>query len=410
MKVLVLSQYFWPENFRINDLASTLVERGHEVSVLTGIPNYPDGRFFPGYKSRGRGNEQYNGVKIFRVPIAPRGSGSGVRLFFNYISFAFFASLLGPLICRGQFDCILVYEPSPVTVGLPAIVLKKIKNAPILFWVQDLWPETLAATGAIKSKHALKIVGKLVDYIYHNCDLILVQSRAFTPSIEKFGICRERIAYFPNSAESFYRPVSTENCDSLRVKMRAGFRIMFAGNIGAAQDFKTILNAVEILKNKGEMEIQWVILGDGRKRRQVEKDIEHRDLGNNIQLLGRYPAEEMPNFFSYADALLVTLKKDPIFALTVPAKVQSYLACAKPIIAAIDGEGAAIIEEASAGLAIPSENPQELAHALIQMYRMSKEERDEMGASGRKYFEKHFERNMLVDRLEDLMSTLHGET
>ena len=406
MKVLIVSQYFWPENFRINDLSSALVERGHKVTVLTGLPNYPDGRIFPGYKIWKRGGEQHRGVKIYRVPLSPRGDGGGIRLFFNYISFVLSASILGPLLCRGRYDCILVYEPSPVTIGLPAIVMKQVNRAPILFWVQDLWPETLAATGAVRSKPALRIVGKLVQYIYQRCDLILVQSRAFTPSIQKFGICRERIAYFPNSAESFYRPVTTETADRLAAKLRDGFRIMFAGNIGVAQDFETILDAVDILKN--DMEIQWVILGDGRMRRWVEYEIERRGLGNNIQLLGRYPAEEMPKFFSHADALLVTLKKDPIFALTIPAKVQSYLACAKPIIAAIDGEGATIINEAAAGLVSPSENPFELAAIVKKMYRMPKIAREQMGISGRKYFEEHFEPKMLADRFETFVDEISG--
>jgi glycosyltransferase involved in cell wall biosynthesis len=402
MKILIVTQYFWPENFRINDLATALNKKGHQVEVLTGIPNYPGGRIFRGYSFWGKENENFNGIKIHRVPLIPRGNGGGVRLFLNYISFVVFACLLGPFACREKVDRILVYEPSPVTVCLPAILLKWVKDAPILFWVQDLWPETLSATGAVKSKITLKIVGIIVQFIYRRCDLILVQSRAFVSSIKRFGITQERIAYFPNSAEQFYRPVSPDTCSALENKIRDGFRIMFAGNIGSAQDFKAILDTVEILK--ANKQIQWIVLGDGRMRPWVEKQINTRGLENNIKLLGRYPAEEMPKYFSHADALLVTLKKDPIFALTIPAKVQSYLACAKPIIAAIDGEGASIIIEAGAGLVCPSENPQQLAKTVMRLHGMSKEELDKMGQSGRKYFEKHFERNMLVDRFENLLN------
>jgi glycosyltransferase involved in cell wall biosynthesis len=407
MKILIVTQYFWPENFRINDLATALVERGHDVSVLTGVPNYPDGRIFPGYKLWGNRNERYNGIKITRVPLAPRGDGGGVRLFLNYISFVIFASILGPIICKGRFDRILVYEPSPVTVCLPAIVLKRIKRAPILFWVQDLWPETLSATGAVKSNTILKLVGLLVHFIYRQSNLILVQSRAFIKPIRKFGIPLRRIAYFPNSAENFYEPIDPETCQSYSDKMRDGFRVMFAGNIGAAQNFETILDAVAMLKE--HKDIQWIILGDGRMRAWVESQIRNRRLEGSIQLFGRFPAEEMPHFFCHADALLVTLKKDPIFALTIPAKVQSYLACAKPIIASIDGEGAAIIKEAGAGLVSPSEKPQKLADAILRIYHMSQEERRQMGTSARKYFGMHFERNMLIDRLETLLNQLSGD-
>jgi len=407
MKILIVTQYFWPENFRINDLATALRDKGHHIEILTGIPNYPSGRIFGGYRIWGKKKEHFNGISIHRVPLMPRGNGGGVHLFLNYMSFVVFTSLLGPFFCREKVDRILVYEPSPVTVCLPAIILKWVKDAPILFWVQDLWPETLSATGAVKSKITLKIVGILVQFIYRQCDLILVQSRAFVSSIKRFGITQERIAYFPNSAEQFYRPVSPDTCSALKNKMCDGFRIMFAGNIGTAQDFKTILDTVEILK--ANKQIQWIVLGDGRMRPWVEKQINARGLEPNIKLLGRYPAEEMPKYFSHADALLVTLKKDPIFALTIPAKVQSYLACAKPIIAAIDGEGASIIIEAGAGLVCPSEDPQQLATAVMRLHNMSKDERDKMGQSGRKYFEKHFERNMLVDRFEKMLNHLPRE-
>lgn len=406
MRILIVTQYFWPENFRINDLALGLRERGHEVTVYTGKPNYPDGRFLAGYGFFGRANEIYQGVRVIRVPLIPRGGGGAVRLALNYVSFALFACALAPLGCRGEFDAILVYEPSPITVGLPALVLRKLKGAPLLFWVQDLWPESLSATGAVRSALILKTVEQLVRLIYRGCDRILVQSEAFIEPIKRFGVSAERILFFPNSAEEFYRPAVLEPEAPERARMPAGFRVMFAGNIGAAQDFETILTAAERLRSHSE--IQWVVLGDGRLLPWVEAEVKRRGLERSVHLLGRHPVESMPRFFALADVMLVTLKQEPIFALTIPSKVQSYLACGRPILAALDGEGARVVEESGAGVTVAGSNVQALAEAVIKLYRMPAAEREAMGRRGRQYFEQHFERNLLLRRLENWMHEIVG--
>jgi len=406
MKTLIVTQYFWPENFLINDLAMGLLERGHRVTVLTGKPNYPSGRFFPGYGFLGKIAEDYNGVAVRRVPLLPRGDGGRLRLALNYASFAISATLLGAMVCREEYDAILVYEPSPVTVGLPALWLKKLRRAPIFFWVQDLWPESLAATGAVRSALILRTVEKLVRWIYRGCDRILTQSRAFFEPIEKLGVERERILYFPNSAESLYRPVQTGPDERSRFGLPEGFIVMFAGNIGAAQDFESIIQAAELLK--GHADIHWAVLGDGRMYPWVQQQVAARQLSGTFHLLGRHPLDEMPRYFAMADAMLVTLKKDPIFALTIPSKVQSYLACGRPIVAAVDGEGARVIDEAGAGLTAPAENPAALAESVLSLARMGPAKRNALGASGRSYFEKNFERDMLIDRLEGWLYEMCG--
>jgi len=406
MRILIVTQYFWPENFRINDLALGLFERGHEVTVYTGKPNYPEGRFFPGYGFFGRTRERYEGVEVLRVPLLPRGESSGLRLALNYVSFALLASVLAPLRVRGHVDAILVYEPSPITVGLPALVLKALKRAPLLFWVQDLWPESLAAADAVRARWILKAVEHLVRFIYRGCDLILVQSRAFVEPIKAFGIPAERIAYFPNSAEELYRSVAVAPDAPERARLPAGFCVMFAGNIGAAQDFETILAAAERLKSHPE--VHWVVFGEGRLLPWVESEVKRRGLGHMIHLLGRHSVESMPRFFALADVMLVTLRKNPIFALTIPVKVQSYLACAKPIVAALDGEGARIVREAGAGISSASGDAEGLAQAVLAMYRMPEAERRAIGERGRRYFEQHFERGALLRRLEAWMSELAG--
>lgn len=398
MNILIVTQYFWPENFRINDLVLDLKQKGHSVTVLTGVPNYPDGDFFEGYGLLRRTREDFNGVQVLRVPLFSRGKSKGLRLALNYFSFAFFASLLGPFYCKGPYDAIFVFEPSPVTVCLPAIVLKKIKKAPVVFWVLDLWPESLSATGSVSSVSALKAVGKLVRFIYSQCDKILVSSKGFIGQVSGMGFPPENIHYFPNWTEDIYRQTPGKVEFPGLTALPDGFKIVFAGNIGAAQSFPTILDAAETLK--GTADIHWLVAGDGRMSDWVKDQIRLRSLENCVHMLGRHPPEAIVSLFSEADALLVTLKRDPAFALTVPGKMQSYLACGKPVIASLDGEGGRLIEEAGGGIACPAEDSRALASAVLRLRGMSVEARREMGERGRKFCESNFTRAALLDKLE----------
>jgi glycosyltransferase involved in cell wall biosynthesis len=400
LKILIVTQYFWPENFRVNDLALGLKQRGHEVEVLTGLPNYPLGKFYPGYRGIFPAAEQYQGIPIKRVPLIARGNRKNWQLAANYASFALLASLMGPLLCRLNYDVIFVYEPSPVTVALPAIVLKTLKRTPTLLWVQDLWPESLAATGAVRSPWALSLVRSLVDFIYRRCDRVLVSSKGFTSHVLASGITADRVKYLPNWAENLYHPLPVA-ADYAQREMPHGFKAMFAGNIGSAQSFETIIAAAERLRHQPE--IQWVVFGDGNMKSWVTEQIRQRGLEKQFHLLGHRPAEQMPDYFATADALLVTLRAEPAFALTVPSKVQSYLACGKPIIAALNGEGADIVIESGAGISCSAGNPDKLAEAVLTLYRMPAERRKAMGAKARKYFESHFEREMLLDQLQKWM-------
>jgi colanic acid biosynthesis glycosyl transferase WcaI len=404
MKILIVTQYFWPETVPINDVAWGLAERENEVTVLTGVPNYPAGYFPPGYGVFKRTRQKHRGVRIVRVPLIPRGGGQRWRLALNYVSFTLAACLLGPLRCRGAFDLIFAFQMSPVTLGVPAILLKRAKRAPLMFWVQDLWPESLSASGAVSSPWLLKRVGQLVRFIYRHCDSILVQSRTFAPRVEAMGADPARVRYFPNWAEALYRPISLERGAPEREEMPEGFKVVFAGNIGAIQSFETILGAAARLKDHPE--IHWVILGDGRMRPWVERRVRELGLWRRVHLLGRRPMETMPRYYALADALLVTLKKDPVISLTIPSKTQPYLASGRSLVAALDGEGAAVIKEAGAGLVVPAEDAGALARAVLKLYEMPPEEREQMGSRGRAYFEEHFEREMLLDRLESWMAEL----
>jgi glycosyltransferase involved in cell wall biosynthesis len=403
MQILIVTQYFWPESFRINDLALGLLERGHQITVLTGVPNYPGGRFYKGYGFFNN-EEDYHGVRVLRVPLIPRGSGGNLNLAINYVSFILTGCFLAPFLCRDNYDVILIFQMSPVTQALPALVLKKLYKCPVFHWVQDLWPESLSATGALRTSWVLTLVSRMVRFIYQRCDRVLIQAESFRGPVEVQGAAPNKIFYYPNSAEDLFTSPPLYEGD-LPV-LPEGFKIMFAGNIGAAQDFETIISAAERLKDTKE--IQWIIVGDGRMRAWCEAEVKKRGLVDSFHFLGWYPLEAMPVFFSAADALLVTLRKEPIFALTIPSKIQSYLACGKPIVAGLDGEGASIIEKAGAGYTCSAGASDALATAVLKMYQTTAAERIAMGERGSSFYQKHFERNMLLDRLEGWMRELQG--
>lgn len=401
MRVLVVSQYFWPENFRINDLAQHLRERGHEVTVLTGQPNYPDGRFFSGYGWLRKWRETYQGAEILRCPLLPRGRGHWFRLAFNYVSFALSASVLAPFRCRGRYDAIFVYEPSPITVALPALLLRALGRGPVLLWVLDLWPESVAAASGVRSPLVLGAVARAVRFIYRRCDLVLVQSQGFVDRVQALGAAPDKVRYFPSWAEEvFFRRVSEGDLDGLPA-LPTGFRVMFTGNIAVAQDFPNLLAAAELLKSHPD--IHWVVIGEGRMAQWVRSEVAERGLAGQVHLLGSFPVERMPAFCAQADCLLVTLKRDPILALVIPAKIQAYLACGRPIIGMLDGEGARLIAQAGAGFVGPTGDPAALAENVLRMYRLPAEERARMGKAGYEYARREFSPEQLVSRLEEWM-------
>lgn len=401
MKILIVSQYFWPENFRINDLTQELVQRGHNVTLLTGIPNYPIGRVFEAYRRNPKAFRRYGGATVLRMPMLARGQGS-ISLFLNYLSFVLGASLVGPWRLRGlQVDVIFVFVPSPVTVGLPAVLLGRIKRAPVVFWALDLWPETLAAIGIIRSPRVLGWVEYLVKFIYEGCTLVLGQSRSFFANIARYCSDTHKIRYFPSWAEDIFS--QTDLVPAPEVPVREGvFNVLFAGNIGEAQDLSSVLNAAESLKHNTS--IRWLIVGDGRKSDWLKEEVGRRDLQGSVLLLGRFPVKRMPSFYVHADALLVSLKKDPIFSITIPGKVQSYLMAGIPIVGMLDGEGAKVITEANAGLVCAAGDSGGLAAAILEMVTMSADQRHQLGLNGRAFAQKEFGRDLLMDRLEALLS------
>jgi colanic acid biosynthesis glycosyl transferase WcaI len=403
MHILIVTQYFWPENFRVNDLAAGLVERGYEVTVLTGVPNYPHGRFFRGYGLFKNRTGLYRGCRVIRVPLVPRGKSRPAELLLNYLSFAATASVFAPWVARRGVDAILVCQLSPATVGIPAVVATWLRPCPLALWVLDLWPESLSATGAVSSRAILGMVGRLVSQIYRRSDVILASSKGFVPLIEQRGGAAGAVHHFPNWVDKCDRAPDAIDAGGVDLPA-AGFRLMFAGNIGRAQSFETIVGAATRLKT--EPSIHWCIVGDGRMRPWLEQEVAVRGLSETMHLLGSQRPEAMQALFAQADALLVTLGRDNLFALTAPGKLQSYLASGKLVVGALEGEGRRILEESGAGVVCPPEDPDALADAVLTAFKMPESQRASMGSSGKRYCEDHFEREALLDRLDSWLRAL----
>ena len=405
MRILVITQYFWPEHFRINDLVLGLKKRGNEVIVLTGKPNYPKGKFYEGYGFFSKSFEHWNEIKIYRAPLFSRGKGGGFRLMMNYLSFAFF-SILTLLRIKERPDVIFVYEPSPVTVGVPAVIARWKFKVPIYFWVQDLWPDSIASAGNIRNPIILNILDRLTRWIYKNSKKVLIQSRGFKNRILAQGVNPSKIIYFPNWTENYYKPVLKTEIYSQYFEGK--INLLFAGNIGKSQDFETLIEAASIV-HKVNLSVHWVIIGDGRLKSFVQQQVLESGLQKVFKLIGSFAPEEMPGFFSHADALIVSLKKDPLFAITIPSKIQSYMACGKPIITALDGEGSAIVEEAKAGLISDAGNAEDLAKVILDFVALSPEQKEAMGLNSLKYYQEKFDRDMLINRLIDIFNSGENE-
>lgn len=401
MRVLIISQYFWPESFRINEIALTLLEKGVEVEVLTGKPNYPYGEVFTGYRAWGCQRETYQGINVNRIPLFPRGGG-GWRLALNYLSFIVSGLIFAPWMLRNKkYDVIFVYAPSPIFQAIPASFLGWLKGCPVALWVQDLWPESAQATGYISNLRLLKLIESMVHFVYQHTDLLLVQSKAFLAPVARLAKGKS-IVYYPNSVESTFYDFPAVSLPVIP-GLADGFTVLFAGNVGVGQAVEVIVGAAEILRDYPD--INFVVLGKGSRWDWMCKQIEIRGL-SNLHLAGSYPVETMPGLMRQAAVLLVTLADQPIFAATIPNKIQAYMAVGKPILACLNGEGARIVREADAGLAVPAEDAVALADGVLSLYKMSAKEREKIGQNGRVYFREHFDHDRLADQLVDHLHQL----
>ena len=403
MRILTLSQRYEPEPGVISTaMGKELSSRGHDVTAITGFPNYPGGKLFPGYRIRWYQREQLDGIKVLRLPLYPDHSNSSLKRIINYASFAASSTIIGPFVC-GKADVMWVYHP-PLTVGIPAWWIGLLRRIPFIFEVQDMWPETLMTTGMFSSKKGYAMVNSLASFIYEKAAAITVISPGFKKNLVEKGVAAEKIHFIPNWAdEQIFRPLPRDEEFAAAHGMSGKFNIVFGGNMGAAQALDNVLAAAALLKEVPL--IQFVMIGGGIARDGLERRC--RELGlKNIIFIERQPFEEMPRFFAQADALLVHLKKDPLFEITIPSKTIAYLACSRPVICTVAGDAAEVIEKAGAGLVCPPEDPRALADAVLDLANMEPIERDRLGESGRRAYLKEFTKSVIVDRYERLFNEI----
>jgi len=404
MRILIVSQHFWPENFRINSIAFSLCNLGHKVDVLTGKPNYPKGEYYEGYSLFSKSYEIKKNIQIFRVPLIKRSSGNRFFLIVNYLSFIIFGFFMGPwLLRRKKYDLVFVYATSPILQALVAIFIAKLKGIPSILWVQDLWPESLIATEYIKNVFIIWLVRQAVRYIYQHSDLILISSKSFEGSIKKY--CKnKRIIYYPNSIDIFPTRKS-KDVNIFFKNLNDKFIILFTGNIGKAQSINYVVDTAKILKKY--QKIHFLIIGDGSARQDVIMKAKYLGL-DNISFPGQLAPELIPALMDRASALLITLNDHKIFSLTVPSKLQAYLSAGKPILGSVNGEAAKIIIESKSGFAAPANSSPKLAEIILDMYHLSDEKRKKMGMSGKKYFNENFNHFVLTKELISIFKNIES--
>lgn len=402
MKICIFTNHFFPEDFKVNDIAFELVKKGFEITVITAIPDYPKGKYFEGYSLTKRRKEVVNGVNVIRLPIIPRGKGGGIRLILNYISyyiccsiFTFFHSF------THKYDKVFVHLTSPFFVGNCARKLAKKQKIPLLFWVLDLWPESLISAGGITNPLIIKPQIKMVQKVYKQCDKILISSKGFEKSICEKGDFKDKLVYFPNWAEEIegecpkdfditkIAPFDKQNKDD--------FIILFAGNIGEAQNLDSVIKSAEMLKENKN--IKFVFVGDGRRREHLLQLVQEKELQNTVYFPGRFPLQTMPLFMEKASVLLFSLKDQICFNLTVPAKVQFYMSQGKPILAMINGDGANLIKEANCGFSVNADDYIKLSEAIIQLSSMGKNEISKFGNNGKSYYKENFTKEQRIEQL-----------
>jgi glycosyltransferase involved in cell wall biosynthesis len=401
MKILIVSQYFYPENFKVNDIAFDFVKKGHDVTVFTAKPNYPHGKFFKGYSFFGRSKEIINGVNVIRIPVIPRFNSKAIFLVLNYLSFVFFSFIFKYRV-KGKYDVIFCNAPSPVTAAVPAVWFKKKCHSKLYVWVLDIWPESVQAILNLKDGFILKKLEDVISYIYKNTDVILISSNSHRISVlQKIEDKEKPIKFFPNWAEDVFAKPINENDLKKIPEFPDGFNIVFAGNIGDAQDFESILEAAKLTQDKA---INWVLVGDGRKLKWIKDEIITHKI-KNVFPMGNHPLETMPLFFAKADVMLVSLKNNPAFSVTIPAKVQAYMASSKIILGMLDGDGNDLISKSGCGFVVDAGDFVALSQKAIQIKNLPREEIQRIEKKTKKYYDENFSKEYLFNFLEENFKT-----
>jgi glycosyltransferase involved in cell wall biosynthesis len=399
--ILVVSQYFYPENFRINDMCEEWFKRGYEVTVLTGIPNYPQGKFYKGYGFYKRRKEVFNGVNVIRIPIIPRGKGK-FTLIINYYSFVI-SGWFWKLFTRIKADLVFVFEVSPMTQALPGIWYAKNRKIPCYLYVTDLWPESVEFATGLKNRFIINSIQNMVDIIYKKSTKILTSSRGFIKPIQDRGVSIDKIEYWPQYPESIYQPVHTNLNENILLPQDGVFNITFAGNIGYSQGLSVLVETATLLK-KNNLQVRFNIIGDGRYKGELINLIRLSSTNEYFNFIDRKAPIEIPKYLSVSDAAFISLNNAKVFEYTLPSKLQSYLACGIPILASANGELEKIIIESGSGFCSPAGNYVELANNIIKLMNYSANQLDNLGINAINYCKKNFDKNELLNRLDELFS------
>ena len=401
MKILVVCQYYYPEPFRITDICKNLVKRGHDVTVLTGLPNYPEGRVLDDYRHGKKRNEAVNGVKIIRCFEVGRGN-SHFKLFLNYLSYAISGALKAKFM-REEFDVVLVNQLSPVMMGIPAMAYKKKHHKKILFYCLDLWPDSLAAGGIKEESRIYKLFYKISKWVYNSADMILVTSGMFKDYFkDTLKINNIDIKYLPQYAEDLFVQSEYDTAAEIAVSSENKiYNFVFAGNIGDMQSVETIVKAANELCKQSN--IIFHIVGDGSKLNDCKELANHLKL-TNIIFYGRRSIDEMPQFYKMADAMLITMKDNKALSYTLPGKIQTYMAAKKPIIGSINGETRRIIEQADCGLCCNAEDYKGLADLILKFCNSDK--KGQMAVNGQKFYFDNYSKERFMAVLESELNNL----
>lgn len=401
-KVLLVTQNFYPENFKSNDIAFDLAKKGYIVEVLTGIPNYPEGVYYKGYGIFKRRTEIINGVKIYRCLQIPRGKKyTKILLPLTYLSFMFFASLWA--IYLGffkKYNLVIVHQVSPITQTLPAIIVKRIQKIPMILWVLDLWPEAFISGSGLNNDFLKSVLGSYVNFSYKNSDKILVSSKGFIEPVSERVGSATKIQYFPNWAEEIVNQESKIEIPPLP----NGFKIMLAGNLGVSQNLENVMKAALALKNT---DIRWIILGDGSKKNWIKDFIDENNLAENVFLMGKFPYETMPAFYEKANIMLLSLSNQyNDLKMVVPARLQSYMASGKPVLGFADGEANKMIKDANCGYTVEAHDVKGLVDLIENEILTNTERLSFLGMNGKKYFDKYFQKDRCINNLIKIIQEL----
>ncbi|WP_283128067.1 glycosyltransferase family 4 protein [Allofournierella massiliensis] len=400
-RILVVSQHFWPEPFRINDIVEGFVEDGLEVDVLCGLPNYPRGEWFSGYRYTGPRRENYKGARVFRAGEIPRKGNSGAMIFLNYVSWPFFA-LFNLWRLKGPYDAVLCYNTSPVLMNFPAIVYAKLHRIPFTSYVLDIWPENLYSVLPVQNGFLRRIASAVSDWHYKRADRLIAMSLSLKKRLmERTGKPADRVAVIPQHCEDFYAVPQPDK--ELAERYAGRFNLVFTGNFSPAQSLDTVIRAAVKARGMGAENLRLLMVGDGMSRNALEALVDELNARDTVVFTGSVPPADVPRYTTLAHGLVASLSASPDLGMTVPAKIASYMAAAKPLLASMDGEGARAVEAAGCGFASPAEDSDALAKNMLALYQTGEAERAALGQKAFAWYQTNYRRRAVLDQLEDFL-------